>query len=78
MMSLATPLLPLVLVSSTLALPLTSNEVTLREIAISESKPELLRTAVKYARYGFFQTSLMRMMLTQSPIFVGQTFSEWR
>ena len=76
MMSLAIPLLPLVLVSSALALPLTSNEVTLREIAISEAKPELLRTAVKYARYGILLTSIM--MMTQSPISVGQIFSGWR
>ena len=51
MMSLVSALPLMALVSSALALPLTSNEVTLREIAISESKPELLRTAVKYARY---------------------------
>ena len=52
MMSLvsALPLMTL-MVSSALALPLTSNEVKLREIAVGESKPELLRTAVKYARY---------------------------
>ena len=49
MMSSALPLMALV--TTSLALPLTSNEVRLREIAISESKPELLRTAVKYARY---------------------------
>ena len=77
MMSLAIPVLPLLLVSSTLALPLTSNEVTLREIAISESKPELLRTAVKYARYGIILTSII-LMMTQSLLSVGQTFSEWR
>ena len=51
MMSLVSALPLMALVSSALALPLTSKEVTLREIAISESKPELLRTAVKYARY---------------------------
>ena len=52
MMSLVSALpLMTMMVSSALALPLTSNEVKLREIAVGESKPELLRTAVKYARY---------------------------
>ena len=57
MMSLVSALPLMTLVSSALALPLTSNEVKLREIAVSESKSELLRTAVKYARYPLYISS---------------------
>lgn len=46
-------LLVVLLLSCVNTLPLTSNEVELRKIAISQAKPELLRTAVKYARCIF-------------------------
>ena len=49
------------LVAGCLALPITDNEVKLRQIAISKAKPELLRTAVKYAR-----PELLRVALTDA------------
>ena len=69
MMSLVSALPLMALLTTALALPLTSNEVKLREIAVSESKPELLRTAVKYARY-----ILLYLMMTQvSDLLTPQT-----
>ena len=69
MMSLVSALPLMALLTTALALPLTSNEVKLREIAVSESKPELLRTAVKYARYPLY----LMMMTPVSDLLTPQT-----